>query len=345
MRIRTFNAKSMHEAMTLVRNELGEDAIIIQSEENKGNVRVVAAVEAAPEPHANMSAPEVPDIEKTPVAVESEEPAPSTADYDTAEVRAVLSHHSLPFETAERLGQAALGVDAASLSSAFSVALETMIRFDPLTDAHDRPIMLVGPPGAGKTVSTAKLTADALMNDRKVCLVSTDTVKAAGVHQLDHFAQLMKQTVATAASPQELTSVIAKAPADTNLTLIDTQGTNPFDMGELETLLALIKAVDAEPVLVLPAGLDALDAQEIAGVFGKMGCTRFIATRLDAARRYAGILMAARPGYLSLAAISRSPYVADGLEAANPLGFARLLTALPKSRTTTPNTEMDTAHD
>ncbi|MFC3052973.1 flagellar biosynthesis protein FlhF [Kordiimonas pumila] len=331
MRLKTFHAKSMAEAMAQVRAQLGADAIIVQSEESKGGVRIVAAIEAQPSPY---EAPPsfAPKAKQTPVALEAAYKTPISVEFDKADVTAVLSHHGLPFETAERFSQAALAVEAASLPEAFSSALEAAIRFNPITDAHTRPIMLIGPPGAGKTICAAKLTADALIHHRTVHLISTDTVKAGGIQQLDHFAQLMKQTVSTAATPQELGFVIKNHPHNTALTVIDTPGTNAFDIDELETLLSFIKEVNAEPVLVMPAGLDPLDAQEIAGIFNQMGCSRFIATRLDAARRYAGILMAARPGYLSLAAISRSPFVADGLETATPLGLARLLTSLSRPR-------------
>lgn len=330
----------MMEAMEQVRSELGADAIIIQTDEGKSGVRITAALEAGSTPPTPQAAPQP---SQTPLAFEAEHPVPKTAEFDRADVRAVLNHHGLPFDTAEHFSQAALAVNAASLAEAFSCALETNIRFSPLTDAHSRPIMLVGPPGAGKTICAAKLTADALLHNRGVHLVSTDTVKAAGIQQLDHFAQLMKQTVSTAETPGELNAVIQGKAAPGTLTIIDSPGTNAFDMQELETLLTFIQEVDAEPVLVLPGGLDPFDAQEIAGVFSRMGCQRFIATRLDASRRYAGVLMAARPGYLSLAAISRSPFVADGLEAASPLAFSRLLTALPSRRKSLP--DMDTANE
>ncbi|MCJ9429559.1 hypothetical protein [Kordiimonas marina] len=326
MRLKTFHAKSMAAVMDMVRSELGPDAIIIQTDESKGGVRVTAALEAGATPQPPKKAPK-PD--QTPLAFEIEHPIPPSREYDNADINAVLSHHGIPFDTASRLSEAVRAIEASSLSEAFSAALETAIRFSPITDAHRRPIMLVGPPGAGKTICAAKLTADALLHNRPVHLISTDTVKAAGIQQLDHFAQLMKQTVSTADTPDELAALIRAKNMDDGLTIIDTPGTNPFDMHELETLLTFIQKVDAEPVLVLPAGLDPLDAQEIASIFARMGCQRFIATRLDAARRYAGLIMAARPGHLAIAGLSRSPYIAEGLETASPLSLARLLTALP----------------
>ncbi len=340
MRLKTFNAKTMMEAMDLVRTEMGADAIIIQSDESKSGVRITAALEAGATPDAPTVAP---TPEQTPLAFEAADTFPKIADFDTADIRAVLTHHGLPFETAGHLEKSVLSMNAGSLSEAVGSALETTISFSPLTDAHARPVMLVGPPGAGKTICAAKLTADALLHDRNVHLISTDTIKAGGIQQLDHFAQLLKQTVSTADTPGELAAVINSRKGRNGLTIIDSPGTNPFDLQELEELLKFIQKVDAEPVLVMPAGLDPLDAQEIAEVFSRMGCQRFIATRLDAARRYAGIIMAARPGYLSLAAISRSPFVADGLEAASPFAFAKLFTALPRTKKTT--LRMDPPHD
>ncbi|WP_262690906.1 flagellar biosynthesis protein FlhF [Kordiimonas aestuarii] len=329
MRLKTFHAKNMAAVMDQVRSELGPDAIIIQVEEGKAGVRVTAALEAGATPPPPKKAPRP---EETPLAFEAAHPFPKARDFDNGDVSAVLNHHGLPFETASHFSEAVRAIEGGTLSEAFSTALEATIRFSPITDATTRPVMLVGPPGAGKTICAAKLTADAVLHERRVHLISTDTVKASGIHQLDHFAQLMKQTVSTADTPKELEAVMRAKTTQGGLTIIDTPGTNPFNMDELKELLKFIQTVDAEPVLVMPAGLDALDAQEIAGVFAKMGCQRFIATRLDAARRYASMIMAARPGYLALAAISRSPYVAEGLETASPMTISRLLTALPGRR-------------
>jgi len=330
MRLKVYSAPTMMEAMTKVRDELGPDAIIISSEESSkiGGARVTAALESIQEPPvANI--PDRPHFEKLDLAELS---GGSSADYDKGEVSAVINYHGLTAEIAQQLDTMARSVDAVSLTEAFAAALETVIHFAPLTDKTSRPIMLVGPPGAGKTVSAAKLTADAVLNGRPVSLISTDTAKAGGVQQLDHFAHLMKETVSTAESAQELAAVLraAKAVQDPRgLTIIDTQGVNPFKVEDLEALIALLRVADIEPVLVMPAGADPNDAADIAKVFKQIGVHRFIATRLDAARRYGSIISAARPGCLALAAISRSPFVAEGLETASPQGFAKLITRLP----------------
>jgi len=328
MRLKTFHGKTMRDVMEDIRKTLGPDAIIIATDETPTSVRVTAALEADATPPPPSEAP---SVRETPPTAEMAIPPVLTREFDQADVTAVLRHHGIPGETASRLNTAIDSIAAASLVDAFAAALDTTIKFSPLTNVTTRPIMLVGPGGVGKTICSAKLVAGAVLHRRSVKLITSDTVKAGGVAQLDHFAQIMKQTVLTADNPGELQSVLSTGtPAD--VTIIDTYGINPFDMTDLGQLLKFIRAVDAEPIAVMPAGLDPYDAREIAEIFGKLGCQRFIATRLDVARRYAGIVTAARPGSLALAAISRSPYVAEGLEPASPTAFARLLTTLPNTR-------------
>lgn len=355
MRLKTFSATTMNEAMAMVREKLGPDAIIVTSDEGPAGVSVTVAYEgqlpvmglipeAVPMEHAAPMDDIAPVDDMAPLQAD-DIGVHQSREYDSGELTAVLNYHGLPFETGQRINDAVNKVNAPTLAAAFASALEMVIHFDPLTDLANRPIMMVGPPGAGKTVSAAKLTADAVLHDRPIRLISTDTGKAGGVQQLDHFAQLMKQTVITATSAEELSAIIngTMAPSPQPLTIIDTQGVNPFDMADLELLLSYIKAANAEPVLVLPAGIDPIDAEDIAEVFSKLGAHRFIATRLDTARRYASIITAARPGKLALAATSSSPYVAKGLDTATPLGLARIMTNLPRSKSRNSNGRGDSA--
>jgi len=345
MRLKTFHDKTMQAVMAQVRDSLGPDAIIISVEEGAGvvGVRVTAALEAA----ATPAPPEVaPTPNPSPLEMELASPFGVTREFDNADITAVLNHHDLPPEVAARLREAIDNLNSAALVDAFAHALEVVIRFSPLTDVASRPIMLVGLPGAGKTVSSAKLAANAVLHRRRVKLISTDTVKAGGVGQLDHFAQLMKLNVSTADTPDELAAILrhdGRSGHKPDLTIIDTSGVNPFDMDDLTQLLKFVRAVDAEPVPVIPAGLNALDAQEIASVFAHMGSQRFIATRLDASRRYGSVIAAARPQHLALAAFSRSPFIAEGLEQAAAASLARLLVALPKLKSPSPRSDRSPA--
>jgi len=330
MRLKTFSAKSMKAAMAELRDSLGPDAVIVSVEQGgKGHVRVTAAIDGDLPPERSAAQPRP---QPTPSAQEEREGAAvRSREYDAADLKAAVSHHGLPVELAERISQAAERFEACTLVEAFSSAFESLLGFAAFAGEGGRPIMLVGPPGAGKTVSAAKLAAEAVVDGRGVRLITTDTVKASGADQLGHYGRMMELDVVTAADKGALEAAVAQGdPAE--LMLIDSCGVNPFDMDELEQCLRLIRAAKAEPVLVLPVGIDGSEAADIADIFARMGVRRFIATRLDTARRYGSLIAAARAGRLALAGMSRSPYLAEPLEAPNATALARLFASLPASK-------------
>jgi len=335
MRLKTFSGKSMQAVMTQLRETMGADAIIVSVEQaGRGHVRVTAAIDPQLAP---ARTPETPQPQPSPATEEERrQPRRDGKDdnrFDPAELKAAVSHHGLPGELAERIVSTATAFEAESLPEALAQALESLIGFSPLALESTRPIMLIGPPGAGKTVAAAKLAAEALVNGRDVRLVSTDTVKSSGVDQLRHYAELMELGLTEAGDEAALRQA-REATVGADLTVIDTCGLNPFVMDELEQAVRLIKACEGEPVLVMPAGLDSLEAADMAEIAARMGTRRFLATRLDTARRYAGIVTAARGGQLALAGLGRSPYLADPLETPTALSLARLLASLPSQKVT-----------
>ena len=371
MRLKSYSAASVKEAMTLIRDDLGPDAIIIRTEEGVGNggtVRITAAYEPArPIP---VKDPVVPDVHKAPDiagliseamaelnrtelsgaelnrarinGTEKNSAAASGArdsaepDFDLDELLAVLAHHGIPPQMALMLQTAATSFAADSVGDAISSALETSFRFYNLPYESRRPLILVGPTGAGKTVACAKLAAEAVLQGKKVEIITIDTVKATGLEQLQKFASLMKCTVSAADTPEGLAELLDNRPTGDDapdLTLIDTFGVNPFDAAELTQLARFIKQGQAEPVLVMPAGLDPADASEIAQIFASMGARLFVPTKMDAARRYASVLTAAQAGGMTIAALGNSPIVADKLEPASPLVLGRLMSRLPQKTT------------
>ena len=334
MRLKTYSAKTMMEAMAKVREELGPDTIIVRSEEGKsvGGARVTAAYEgAAPlkgKPKGDLAA-------LLSESVASARAEANNADFDIGELTAVISHHGIPTEMAMRLQTAATAFDAASLNEAIASALETTFRFLNMPTESRRPLILVGPTGAGKTVASAKLAAEAVLSKKRVEIITIDTIKSTGLEQLENFARLMNCSVQAAETPEALASLLEKRPKGNkapDLTIIDSFGVNPFDLDDLEKLAQFITVGQAEPVLVMAAGMDPMESAEIAEIFASMGARLFIPTELDAVRRYASILTAAQSGGMSIAALGNSPYVADRLEPASPISMGRMLGNLPRSK-------------
>jgi flagellar biosynthesis protein FlhF len=197
----------------------------------------------------------------------------------------------------------------------------------PIADqGRSRPLMLVGPPGAGKTMAVAKLAARAVMAKRPVNLVTADAVRAGAIEQLAAVARILHLKLQTAENAARLASLVLRAAPDA-LTLIDSSGVNPYSTADRRELSALVAVAGAEPILVMPAGGDALDAIDIGRIFRDLGCSRMAVTRLDLTHRLGSVLAAADAAKLGFAEAGIAPEIADGMVPFNPVVLARRLIA------------------
>lgn len=311
----------MTEAMQLVREALGEDAIIIATREEQGGkaVRVTAAVEE--EQHIAF------DLNKG-----------ATADdwlqYDEEEDREnnvtealidVMLKHVVPEDVMDQVLSCASVMGVEEPHVALVGALDTLFSFTPLPQkAYKKALMFVGPPGSGKTLTVAKQATRAILNDLNVAIITTDTSRAGGIEQLSAFTKLLKIDLKRARNAKELKAALTEI-GKADQILIDTSGTNPFDAADMKALAQLIAASDIEVALVLPAGFDSSESGEMARIFAALGARRLVATRLDIARRLGGLLSAAQQGGLSFTDASTNSYVAEGFEPLTPRLLAHYL--------------------
>ena len=329
MRIKIFSARNIQDALDQVRKTLGENAIILDSQEEGDRVKITAAVEAPP-PRVNPRVSPPPKPTPTPIrkSLKELEEEQQSGELD---LEYYLNHHGLSTSLKLRLLDFAASVERENSLMALACALDSLFHFDPLNnDYQDRPVMLVGPPGVGKTVTAAKLASQAVLDNRPVRLVSTDTLRTGGLAQLEGYGLALKLAVAEAASPELLADLLGSKKKPGELTIVDTAGYNPYSDTEIAELHRFITAADVEPVLVLTAGTDPVEAREIAETYAALGVRRFIGTRLDAARRYASLLMAADGAGLTFAGVGITPYLADGIQKLDAVQLAKLLTKIPK---------------
>src|SRR5439155_14558431 len=141
-------------------------------------------------------------------------PAPRQARSDTAAPaeparrRATTQHDTAPPLPAP----AARAIPATSGSPAAPVrGRATVPAYDaPLTaPSTGHIVMLVGPTGAGKTTTIAKLAARAaLIDGRRVGMVTLDNYRVGGVDQIRTFADLIGVPLEVAETPAALASLI-----------------------------------------------------------------------------------------------------------------------------------------
>lgn len=307
MRLRQFTAPTVDRAMAEVRRELGEDAIIVAIDGPDGakGARVTAALDAEIV-YTMVDAP-------APTAPKTAADEGWTAEHVVDEIRHALSYHGAPADMALRLTDTASVQTAKCPEEALTGALQGAFVFAPLTNGApppERPVVLVGPPGAGKTLAVAKLTLHQRRAGFTPTVLSADNRRAGGVEELATLTRLLGVDLIEAADAGALAAAVADAPGPVT---IDTAGINPFVPDDLAMLAELVAASGGEPVLVLAAGGDPMESVDQAFAFAGLGVGRLFATKLDLARRIGGVLAAADAVGLALCDAGASHQVAEGL--------------------------------
>lgn len=302
MRLKLYRAPAMADAMRQVRAELGAEALILSTRRVGDGVEVTAGLDAPEPPPVTVVAPL-----QTAAAVPPAQQRRAQA----------LGFHGVPAALSRTLS-------AGPLAFALSAAL----RFERLAlDSGAAPLLLVGPPGAGKTLTCARLATRLVMGGARPMVVTADGRRAGATEQLAAFTRLLGLHLLVASQPASLARALARR-QDGEPVLIDAPGVDGFDPAQRAEMAALAAAAGAEMALVLPAGHDAAESAELAGAFAESGAARLVATKLDTTRRLGGVLAAAAAG-LSLAEAGIGPGAADGLVPMTPELLADRLSQIP----------------
>ncbi len=193
--------------------------------------------------------------------------------------------------------------------------------------AGARPFVLalVGPTGAGKTTTAAKLASHpSAFGGRRVGLLTLDTYRAAAVAQLETHAELARLPLEVVYGPREVEGAMKRL-SKCDAVIVDTPGWSPRHPERNDawrTLLAL--CFPDETHLVMPAGVRADVAANMVDALDDVGLTHLLVTKLDEVPHESGVA--------ELAAQVALParWVADGQEIPadlRPAG-ARLLASL-----------------
>lgn len=343
----------------MVRDELGDNAIIVATREEKGGpsrggaVRVTAAIDGAFDQafddglydrydgYADDGFDDTDDDDDIFGAGPAFEPQTDTRSrskrawlqYDgeaedaaiVEDITDALLRHGATEDVMDEILSCATVVGLETSGIALMAAIEHLFAFTPLpVAAHPKPIIMAGPPGSGKTLAVAKMAARGVVAGLRVGVISTDTVRAGGIEQLEAFTKLLRIDLQKAANLQDLAAIAGDLRGYDQI-LIDTPGANPFEKDDIKSLARMIGTLDAQAYLVMPGGMDAEESGEIARAFATLGVDAMIPTRVDIARRLGGLLSAASQGGLAFADASNTPKVADGLLPLDPKSLANLL--------------------
>lgn len=204
----------------------------------------------------------------------------------------------------------------------------TIARSEPLEDGG--VFALIGPTGAGKTTTLAKLAARFAQRHRArdVALVTTDIERPGAREQLHALGRKLGITVCEAEGPEGLTDALDQL-VDYPLVLVDTAGYAARDKALLGQVTWLRATRGLRSLLVLPANLQPQDMSEAVRRYRMAQPEAVVLTKLDETGRLGSAISVAIKHGLPLAYTTAGQQVPADLEAADA---SRLVLQIEKLR-------------
>ncbi len=319
MLLRRFEAKTLDTALRLVRKELGDDALLVETRQTARGFLVVAA-EAGTDPRTVATPAREPAV-TIPRAAPPREPEWTPGFRD-------LATHGLGFGLSVdvlRAVERALGGTRVNLTAPGDPAvpklatriLQGLVPTTTLDPERFAVTALIGPTGVGKTTTLAKLAARFQKAGERVAVITIDTYRIAAVEQLRAYADLLQAEFEVAFTPAELQRAVTKAREGHDRVLVDTTGRSPLDARSLGALRATLRgSAEVARLLCLPAGMRRADAAEALRGFDGLAPDALVLTKWDETRQ---------PGEVFSLAIERNfpmSHVAVGQEVPDDLVVA-----------------------
>jgi flagellar biosynthesis protein FlhF len=180
-------------------------------------------------------------------------------------------------------------------------------------------VAIVGPTGAGKTTTIAKLAARWTMQygSKDLALVSTDGYRIGAREQLATYARILGAPMHSANNGKELSRVLERL-GDKKMVLIDTAGMGPRDVRLSEHLSELqLGAAGARVLLALPAQGEANAQEEIVKSFARVAPCACVLTKLDEAASLGAVLSTALRHKLPIAYLCNGQRVPEDVHSAH----------------------------
>ncbi len=307
MKIMKFEGATMREAVAKVKAELGDEAVIVATRQIRRGLLGTAMEISAAIDDGDDDAPRTPRFAAAAAAAHREAQAagPQATNEESVEklmapIRSELrSLRALVRASgSDNRGTTELRSELAALRKLIEemriaptptpkpnnnkyVANEAVSANAPLTaPSTGNAIMLVGPTGAGKTTTIAKLAARAaLVEGKRVSIVTLDNYRVGGIEQIRTFADLIGVPLHVASSPADLRDYLD---GNDDLVLIDTAGRSPRDNRAIEELAeALPNLPPIEIHLVIPASTSVAAIDDLAHRTRALNPQRLLFTKLD----------------------------------------------------------------
>lgn len=194
-------------------------------------------------------------------------------------------------------------------------------------------VAFIGPPGAGKTSSLAKLAFRVCeMGTRPIHLISADSYRIGASEQLRTFASILGASIDFADSPKQVAQAI-EANQHKETILIDTPGLSGSDFELLDDLAAYLGGHSGiEKHLVLPATMRSKDLKRCLQQYEGFNADRLLFTRLDETDCFGPLYCTAVRSATPLSFLSAGQQIPEDLEEATEKKVLELLLGVDGSQ-------------
>jgi flagellar biosynthesis protein FlhF len=330
MKMKKYTADSMTEAMSKVRVDLGDDAVILNSKVvyskgflglfKKKSIEVFAGLDRFESPLKPVQLKQTVDLTKLPKdkddslelkkelmdikALVQSLKRPIEQSMYPAEIESFLTYlreQEINEGLITRIGDELFDhqktennkEDSLTLRQIAEKVIKNEMKDLPFggLSYHKKYINVLGPTGVGKTTTIAKMAANAvLQKKKKIAFITTDTYRIAAIEQLKIYAGLLQAPVEIVYNSEDF-SKATETYENLDLIFIDTAGRNYKEVKFVEDVKKLINFEDnVESYLVLSSTSKEKDMETIVEQFLSFPIEQFIFTKVDETNSVGSIL-------------------------------------------------------